>query len=71
MESGNLLMMEWRADDSARWIDRARASCEAGDAVLRAAEAHDSSSAISIRAFLLAAIIRFAKLTRVFRDPLR
>ncbi len=38
-EAGNLLMMEGRAKDNGRWMDRARALREAGDAVHKAAKA--------------------------------
>ena len=37
-EAGNLLMMEGRAKDTGRWMDRARALREAGDAVHKAAK---------------------------------
>ena len=40
-EAGNLLMMEGRAKDTGRWMDRARALREAGDAVHKAAKAKD------------------------------
>jgi hypothetical protein len=40
-EAGNLLMMEGRAKDSGRWMDRARALREAGAAVHNAAKARD------------------------------
>ena len=40
-EAGNLLMMEGRAKDTGRWMDRARALREAGDAVHKAAQAKD------------------------------
>ena len=40
-EAGNLLMMEGRAKDNGRWMDRARALREAGDAVHKAAKAKD------------------------------
>lgn len=41
MEAGNLLMMEGRAKDTGRWMDRARALREAGDGVRQAAKAKD------------------------------
>ena len=40
-EAGNLLMMEGRAKDNGRWMDRARALREAGDGVRKAAKAQD------------------------------
>jgi hypothetical protein len=40
-EAGNLLMMEGRAKDNGRWMDRARALREAGAAVHKAAKAKD------------------------------
>ena len=40
-EAGNLLMMEGRAKDNGRWMDRARALREAGAAVHKAAKARD------------------------------
>jgi hypothetical protein len=40
-EAGNLLMMEGRAKDTARWIERARALREAGASVHEAAKARD------------------------------
>lgn len=40
-EAGNLLMMEGRAKDNGRWMDRARALREAGDSVHKAAKAKD------------------------------
>ena len=40
-EAGNLLMMEGRAKDSGKWMDRARALREAGAAVHKAAVAKD------------------------------
>ena len=40
-EAGNLLMMEGRAKDNGRWMDRARALREAGAAVHQAAKAKD------------------------------
>ena len=40
-EAGNLLMMEGRAKDSGKWMERARALREAGAAVHKAAVAKD------------------------------
>ena len=40
-EAGNLLMMEGRAKDTGRWIERSRALREAGDSVRLAAKKHD------------------------------
>ncbi len=40
-ESGNLLMMGDRAQDSAVWMSTSRALVDAGEAALRAAEAKD------------------------------
>jgi hypothetical protein len=40
-EAGNLLMMEGRAKDNGRWMDRARALREAGASVHQAAKAKD------------------------------
>jgi hypothetical protein len=40
-EAGNLLMMEGRAKDNGRWMERARALREAGAAVHKAAKAQD------------------------------
>ena len=41
MEAGNLLMMDGRAKDNGKWMDRARALREAGDSVRQAAKAKD------------------------------
>ena len=41
MEAGNLLMMEGRAKDNGRWMERARALREAGATVREAAKARD------------------------------
>jgi hypothetical protein len=43
-EAGNLLMMEGRAKDHGRWMERARALREAGDAVRKAAKAKDAAA---------------------------
>jgi len=40
-EAGNLLMMDGRAKDNGRWMERARALREAGAAVHKAARARD------------------------------
>ena len=40
-EAGNLLMMEGRAKDQGRWMDRAKALREAGDSLHQAAKARD------------------------------
>lgn len=40
-EAGNLLMMEGRAKDSGKWMERAKALREAGAAVHKAAKAKD------------------------------
>lgn len=42
MEAGNLLMMEGRAKDAERWMERAQALIDAGEAVLEAARAKDA-----------------------------
>ena len=44
MEAGNLLMMEGRAKDSGRWMDRARSLREAGDSVRQAAKSKDAAA---------------------------
>ena len=41
MEAGNLLMMDGRAKDQTKWMERARALVDAGDTVRKAAKAHD------------------------------
>jgi hypothetical protein len=41
-EAGNLLMMEGRAKDTNRWMERARALREAGDSVHQAAKARNA-----------------------------
>ena len=43
-ESGNLLMMEGRAKDKGRWIERARALREAAVSVHQAAKARDAAA---------------------------
>jgi len=43
-EAGNLLMMEGRAKDSGKWMERARALREAGAAVHKAAKARSVQS---------------------------
>ncbi|MFN0102084.1 MAG: hypothetical protein ACKV2U_08335 [Bryobacteraceae bacterium] len=43
-EAGNLLMMEGRAKDIGRWMERARALREAGAAVHQAAKARDTAA---------------------------
>ena len=40
-EAGNLLMMEGRAKDTGRWMERARALREAGASIHEAAKARD------------------------------
>ena len=42
-EAGNLLMMEGRAKDQGKWIERSRALREAGAAVYQAAAARDAA----------------------------
>ena len=42
MEAGNLLMMDGRAMDKGKWMDRARALRESGDSVRQAAIKHDA-----------------------------
>ena len=44
MEAGNLLMMEGRAKDTERWMERAQALIDAGEAVLEAAQAKDAAA---------------------------
>jgi hypothetical protein len=44
MEAGNLLMMDGRAKDNKKWMDRARALVDAGDSVRQAAKAHDAAA---------------------------
>ena len=41
MEAGNLLMMDGRAKDNQKWMERARALVDAGDSVRKAAKARD------------------------------
>lgn len=43
-EAGNLLMMEGRAKDNGKWMERARALREAGDSVRQAAKAKDAAA---------------------------
>ena len=44
MEAGNLLMMDGRAVDAGKWIDRARALRESADTVRQAAKKHDATA---------------------------
>ena len=44
MEAGNLLMMEGRAKDTGKWMERATALIEASQKVLEAAEAQDAQA---------------------------
>ena len=44
MEAGNLLMIEGRAKDADKWMERARALIDAAQKVLEAAEAQDSEA---------------------------
>jgi hypothetical protein len=43
-EAGNLLMMEGRAKDTGRWMERARALREAGASVHQAAKSRDAAA---------------------------
>lgn len=44
MEAGNLLMMEGRAKDNKKWMERATALVDAGDSVRKAAKARDAAA---------------------------
>ena len=44
MEAGNLIMMEGRAKDTDKWMERATALIEASQKVLEAAEAQDAEA---------------------------
>ena len=44
MEAGNLLMIEGRAKDTDKWMERAGALIDAAEKVLEAAEAQDSAA---------------------------
>jgi len=52
MEAGNLLMMEGRAKDGERWMERARALREAGEAVREAAKARNVEALFERGGFL-------------------
>jgi len=44
MEAGNLLMMEGRAKDNGKWMERCLALVDAADSVRKAAKAHDKDA---------------------------